>query len=91
MKVLIGFPKMGVEIPSTTQSHPELVSGSHCEPIIMLLRGQILNQVQDDHLLWAIAICYIVRNGRAGVPPKQKRSWPSGGVPTETETNVKNE
>ena len=61
MKVLIGFPKMGVEIPSTTQSH----------------------------LLWAIAICYIVRNGRAGVPPKQKRSRPGGGIPTETETNVK--
>lgn len=61
MKVLIGFPKMGVEIPSTTQSH----------------------------LLWAIAICYIVRNGRAGVPPKQERSWPGGRIPTETETNVK--
>ena len=52
---------MGVEIPSTTQSH----------------------------LLWAIAICYIVRNGRAGVPSKQKRSWPGGGIPTETEMNVK--
>ena len=63
MKVLIGFPKMGVEIPSTTQSH----------------------------LLWAIAICYIARNGRAGVPPKQKRSWPGSGIPTETEMNVKNE
>ena len=26
---------------------------------LVLLRGQILKQVQDDHLLWAIVICYI--------------------------------
>ena len=64
MKVLIGFPKMGVEIPSTPQSHPELVSGSHCEPIIMLLRGQILNQVQDDHQFWSFVFCYIEEHKR---------------------------
>ena len=33
---------MGVEITRTSQSHPELVSGSHCEPILILLREQIL-------------------------------------------------
>ena len=40
---------MGVEITRTSQSHPELVSGSHCEPILILHRGQILKRVQDDH------------------------------------------
>ena len=29
------------------------------QPYLVLLRGQILKQVQDDHLLWAIVICYI--------------------------------
>ena len=28
--------------------HAELVSASHCEPFLVLLRGQILKQVQDD-------------------------------------------
>ena len=28
--------------------HAELVSASHCEPLLVLLRGQILKQVQDD-------------------------------------------
>ena len=39
--------------------HAELVSASHREPFLVFLRGQILKQVQDDHLLWAIVICYI--------------------------------
>ena len=42
---------MSVEITRTSQSHPELVSGSHCEPILILHRGQMLKQVQHDHLL----------------------------------------
>ena len=33
---------MSVEITSTFNSHPELVSGSHREPYLVLLRGQIL-------------------------------------------------
>ena len=28
--------------------HAELVSASHCEPFLFLLRGQILKRVQDD-------------------------------------------
>ena len=39
--------------------HAEFSSASHREPFLVLLRGQILKQVQDDHLLWAIVICYI--------------------------------
>ena len=70
---------MGVEIPSTPQSHPELVSGSHCEPIIMLLRGQILNQVQDDHQLWAIAICYIEETGVRAFPQSRNAPGPVAG------------
>ena len=41
------------------QSHPELVSGSHCEPILILLRGQMLKRVQHDHQLWSVVFCYI--------------------------------
>ena len=40
----------------------KLVSASGSEPFLVLLRGQILKQVQDDHLLWAIVICYIEEN-----------------------------
>ena len=50
---------MGVEITRTSQSHPELVSGSHCEPILILLRGQILKRVQDDHQFSSVVFCYI--------------------------------
>ena len=50
---------MGVEITRTSQSHPELVSGSHCEPILILHRGQILKQVQDDHQFSSVVFCYI--------------------------------
>ena len=32
--------------------HAELVSASHCEPLLILLRGQILKQVQDDRRLF---------------------------------------
>ena len=35
------------------------ISGSHCEPILMLHRGQMLKQVQHDYLLWVIVFCYI--------------------------------
>ncbi|MBP3374669.1 MAG: hypothetical protein J6L60_09085, partial [Bacteroidaceae bacterium] len=42
-----------------SKCHAELVSASGSEPYLVLLRGQILKQVQDDHLLWAIVICYI--------------------------------
>ena len=34
--------------------HAELVSASHCEPFLVLLRGQILKQVQDDHRLFGL-------------------------------------
>ena len=44
---------------SSRDGHAELVSASGSEPYLVLLRGQILKQVQDDHLLWAIVICYI--------------------------------
>ena len=37
----------------------KLVSASGSEPFLVLLRGQILKLVQDDHLLCAIVICYI--------------------------------
>ena len=39
--------------------HAELVSASHCEPFLVLLRGQILKQVQDDHQLCSVVFCYI--------------------------------
>ena len=41
------------------KGHPELVSGSHREPILMLHRGQMLKQVQHDYLLWVIVFYYI--------------------------------
>ncbi|MBP3373389.1 MAG: hypothetical protein J6L60_02500, partial [Bacteroidaceae bacterium] len=44
---------------NASKCHAELVSASGSEPYLVLLRGQILKQVQDDHLLWAIVICYI--------------------------------
>ena len=50
---------MSVEITNASKCHAELVSASGSEPFLVLLRGQILKQVQDDHLLWAIVICYI--------------------------------
>ena len=33
---------------SIPKRHPELVSGSHREPFLVPLRGQILKRVQDD-------------------------------------------
>ena len=50
---------MSVEITNASICHAEFSSASHREPYLVLLRGQILKQVQDDHLLWAIVICYI--------------------------------
>ena len=41
------------------QCHPELVSGSHCEPILMLHRGQMLKRVQHDHQLGSFVFCDI--------------------------------
>ena len=35
------------------------ISGSHREPFLVLLRGQILKQVQDDHQLCSVVFCYI--------------------------------
>ena len=58
-KYWIDFPKMGVEITNASKCHPELVSGSHCEPILMLHRGQMLKRVQHDHQLWSFVFCYI--------------------------------
>ena len=58
-KYWIGCPKMRVLITSTAKCHPELVSGSHREPFLVLLRGQILKQVQDDHQLCSVVFCYI--------------------------------
>ena len=34
-------------MPHTTR-HAEFSSASHCEPCLVLVRGQILKQVQDD-------------------------------------------
>ena len=50
---------MGVEITNASKCHPELVSGSHCEPILMLHRGQMLKRVQHDHQLWSFVFCDI--------------------------------
>ena len=38
--------------PSYAIRHPELVSGSHCEPSLTILRGQMLKQVQHDENDW---------------------------------------
>ena len=35
------------------------ISGSHCEPILMLHRGQMLKRVQHDHQLWSFVFCDI--------------------------------
>ena len=35
---------------SIPKRHPELVSGSHREPSLILLRGQMLKQVQHDSM-----------------------------------------
>ena len=37
------------------EGHPELVSGSHRDPISMPYRGQMLKRVQDDNLHWTIS------------------------------------
>ena len=37
----------------------KLVSASGSEPFLVLLRGQILKQVQDDHQLCSVVFCYI--------------------------------
>ena len=37
--------------------HAELVSASHREPLLVLLRGQILKQVQDDVCTWLTTHC----------------------------------
>ena len=50
---------MGVEITNASKCHPELVSGSHCEPILMLHREQMLKRVQHDHQLWSFVFCDI--------------------------------
>ncbi|MBP3373873.1 MAG: hypothetical protein J6L60_05030, partial [Bacteroidaceae bacterium] len=44
---------------SSAKCHPELVSGSHCEPLLTPDCGQMLKQVQHDHLLEVFAFCYI--------------------------------
>ena len=36
-------------MPHTTR-HPEFISGSHCEPSLTLLRGQMLKRVQHDEM-----------------------------------------
>ena len=36
-------------MPHTTR-HAEFSSASHCEPCLVLVRGQILKQVQDDEM-----------------------------------------
>ena len=46
-------------ITSSAKCHPELVSGSHCEPLLTPDCGQMLKQVQHDHLLEVFAFCYI--------------------------------
>ena len=50
---------MSVEITNDSKCHAELVSASHREPFLVLLRGQILKQVQDDHQLCSVVFCYI--------------------------------
>ena len=35
------------------------ISESHCEPILMLHREQMLKRVQHDHQLWNFVFCYI--------------------------------
>ena len=35
------------------------ISGSHCEPILMLHRGPMLKRVQHDHQLLSFVFCYI--------------------------------
>ena len=35
------------------------ISASHREPFLVILRGQILKQVQDDHQLCSVVFCYI--------------------------------
>ena len=55
---------MRVLITSTAKCHPELVSGSHREPFLVLLRGQILKQVQDDHQLCSVVFCDIEEQKR---------------------------
>ena len=37
----------------------KLVSASGSEPFLVLLRGQILKRVQDDHQLCSVVFCYI--------------------------------
>ena len=50
---------MGVEITNASICHAEFSSASHREPYLVLLRGQILKQVQDDHQLCTVVFCYI--------------------------------
>ena len=50
---------MSVEITNDSKCHAELVSASHREPFLVLLRGQILKRVQDDHQLCSVVLCYI--------------------------------
>ena len=50
---------MSVEITNDSICHAEFSSASHREPFLVLLRGQILKQVQDDHQLSTPVFCYI--------------------------------
>jgi hypothetical protein len=42
------FKTIASKFDVQTICHAELVSASHREPLLVLLRGQILKQVQDD-------------------------------------------
>ena len=50
---------MSVEIKNDSKCHAEFSSASHREPFLVLLGGQILKQVQDDHQLCSVVFCYI--------------------------------
>ena len=54
ISIELGRPKMDVEITRTSQSHPELVSGSGRGRGKVKARGEMLKRVQHDRLLWAV-------------------------------------
>ena len=69
------FKTIASKFDVQTICHAELVSASGSEPFLVLLRGQILKQVQDDHLLWAIVICYIEEKRRLQRVGSGARDW----------------
>ena len=56
---------MSVEITNASICHAEFSSASHREPFLVLLRGQILKQVQDDHQLCSVVFCPYVNSHRS--------------------------